>query len=73
MPHWLDMSVGMAGVPDWIPAVEAAGVAVKVLPTDEFFPHMAQAVAASEIDALQHVLQQANAMIAELRAADIPF
>src|SRR6202795_5325740 len=33
-------SVGMAGVPDWIPPIEAAGVAVKVLPTDEFFPHM---------------------------------
>jgi NitT/TauT family transport system substrate-binding protein len=41
-------SVGMAGVPDWIPPIEAAGVAVKVLPTDEFFPHMAQAVAASD-------------------------
>jgi len=41
-------SVGMAGVPDWIPPVEAAGVAVKVLPTDEFFPHMAQAIAASD-------------------------
>ncbi len=41
-------SAGMAGVPDWIPPVEAAGVAVKVLPTDEFFPHMAQAVAASD-------------------------
>ena len=41
-------SAGMAGVPDWIPPIEAAGVAVKVLPTDEFFPHMAQAVAASD-------------------------
>jgi NitT/TauT family transport system substrate-binding protein len=41
-------SVGMAGVPDWIPPVEAAGVAIKVIPTDEFFPHMAQAVAASD-------------------------
>src|ERR1700747_2697019 len=41
-------SVGMAGVPDWIPPVEAAGVKVKVIPTDEFFPHMAQAVAASD-------------------------
>jgi len=41
-------SVGMAGVPDWIPPVEAAGVPVNVLPTDEFFPHMAQAVAASD-------------------------
>jgi NitT/TauT family transport system substrate-binding protein len=41
-------SVGMAGVPDWIPPIEAAGVAINVLPTDEFFPHMAQAVAASD-------------------------
>src|SRR6202034_3301565 len=41
-------SVGMAGVPDWIPPVEAAGVKVEVLPTDEFFPHMAQAIAASD-------------------------
>ena len=41
-------SVGMAGVPDWIPPIEAAGVAVNVLPTDGFFPHMAQAVAASD-------------------------
>jgi len=41
-------SVGMAGVPDWIPPVEAAGVEVKVMPTDEFFPHMAQAIAASD-------------------------
>src|ERR1043166_4788409 len=41
-------SVGMAGVPDWIPPVQAAGVKVKILPTDEFFPHMAQAVAASD-------------------------
>jgi NitT/TauT family transport system substrate-binding protein len=41
-------SVGMAGVPDWIPPVEAAGVAVKILPTDQFFPHMAQAIAASD-------------------------
>ena len=41
-------SVAMAGVPDWIPPVQAAGVKVRVLPTDEFFPHMAQAVAASD-------------------------
>ncbi len=41
-------SAGMAGVPDWIPPVEAAGVAVRVLPTDEFFPHMAQAIGASD-------------------------
>src|SRR4051794_41432207 len=41
-------SVGMAGVPDWIPPVQAAGVKVKVIPTDEFFPHMAQAIAVSD-------------------------
>ncbi len=41
-------SVGMAGVPDWIPPVQAAGVKVRVLPTDEFFPHMAQGIAASD-------------------------
>jgi NitT/TauT family transport system substrate-binding protein len=41
-------SVAMAGVPDWIPPVQAAGVKVRILPTDEFFPHMAQAVAASD-------------------------
>jgi NitT/TauT family transport system substrate-binding protein len=41
-------SVGMAGVPDWIPPLEAAGVAVKVIPTDQYFPHMAQAIAASD-------------------------
>jgi NitT/TauT family transport system substrate-binding protein len=41
-------SVGMAGVPDWIPPVEAAGVKVRILPTDQFFPHMAQAIGASD-------------------------
>ena len=41
-------SVGMAGVPDWIPPVQAAGVKVKVMPSDEFFPHMAQGIAASD-------------------------
>jgi NitT/TauT family transport system substrate-binding protein len=41
-------SAGMAGVPDWIPPVEAAGVKVKIIPTDTYFPHMAQAIAASD-------------------------
>src|SRR4051795_10428150 len=41
-------SVGMAGVPDWIPPVQAAGVKVRVIPTEEFFPHMAQGIAASD-------------------------
>jgi NitT/TauT family transport system substrate-binding protein len=41
-------AAGMAGVPDWIPPVLAAGVNVKVIPTDEFFPHMAQAIGVSD-------------------------
>jgi len=41
-------SAGMAGVPDWIPPVQAAGVKVKVIPTDSFFPHMAQAIGVSD-------------------------
>ena len=41
-------SVGMAGVPDWIPPVQAAGVKVRVIPTEDFFPHMAQAIASSD-------------------------
>ncbi|MCX7315121.1 MAG: ABC transporter substrate-binding protein [Alphaproteobacteria bacterium] len=41
-------SQGMAGVPDWIPPVMAAGVKVKIIPTETFFPHMAQAIAASD-------------------------
>jgi len=31
-------SQGMAGVPDWIPPVMAAGVKVKIIPTEDFFP-----------------------------------
>ena len=41
-------SAGMAGVPDWIPPVQAAGVKVRVIPSDEFFPHMAQAIGVSD-------------------------
>src|SRR5246127_146707 len=41
-------AAGMAGVPDWVPPVQAAGVKVKVIPTDEFFPHMAQAIGVSD-------------------------
>ena len=41
-------SVAMAGVPDWIPPIQATGTKVKVIPTDEFFPHMAQGIAASD-------------------------
>ena len=41
-------SVGMAGVPDWIPPVEAAGVKVNILQTEDYFPHMAQGIATSD-------------------------
>src|SRR5262245_18007418 len=41
-------SVAMAGVPDWIPPVEAAGVKVRILPTEQYFPHMAQGIGASD-------------------------
>jgi NitT/TauT family transport system substrate-binding protein len=41
-------SAGMAGVPDWIPPVQATGVKVKIIPTDEFFPHMAQGIGVSD-------------------------
>ena len=41
-------SVGMAGVPDWIPPIQAAGVKVHVIPTEDYFPHMAQGIAASD-------------------------
>jgi NitT/TauT family transport system substrate-binding protein len=41
-------SAGMAGVPDWIPPVQAAGVKVKIIPSDEFFPHMAQGIGVSD-------------------------
>jgi len=41
-------SVGMAGVPDWVPPVQAAGVKVRVIPTEDYFPHMAQAIATSD-------------------------
>jgi NitT/TauT family transport system substrate-binding protein len=41
-------SAGLAGVPDWIPPVQAAGVKVKIIPTDDFFPHMAQAIGVSD-------------------------
>ncbi len=36
-------SVGMAGVPDWIALVEATGTKIKIIPTDEFFPHWRRA------------------------------
>src|SRR3954469_23352300 len=41
-------SAGMAGVPDWIPPVEAEGVKVKIIQSEEYFPHMAQGIATSD-------------------------
>src|SRR5438874_6240879 len=41
-------SVGMAGVPDWIPPVVAAGVKVRIIPSEQFFPHLAQGIGASD-------------------------
>jgi NitT/TauT family transport system substrate-binding protein len=41
-------SAGMAGVPDWIPPVQAAGVKVRIIPSDEYFPHMAQGIGVSD-------------------------
>ena len=41
-------SAGMAGVPDWIALVEAAGTKIKIIPTDEYFPHLAQGIAVSD-------------------------
>ena len=41
-------SAGMAGVPDWIANVQATGTKVNVIPTDDFFPHMAQAIGVSD-------------------------
>ncbi len=41
-------SQGMAGVPDWIPPVQAAGVKVDIIPTEDYFPHMAQGIATSD-------------------------
>jgi NitT/TauT family transport system substrate-binding protein len=38
----------MSGVPEWIVAIEDAGVAVETMPTDSVFPAMAQAILASD-------------------------
>jgi NitT/TauT family transport system substrate-binding protein len=58
-------SAGMAGVPDWIPPVQAAGVKVKVIPTDEFFPHMAQGIGVSD----QAIKQKPEVIRAVVKAA----
>jgi NitT/TauT family transport system substrate-binding protein len=58
-------SAGMAGVPDWIPPVQAAGVKVKVIPSDEFFPHMAQGIGVSD----QAIKQKPEVVRAIVKAA----
>jgi NitT/TauT family transport system substrate-binding protein len=57
-------AAGMAGVPDWIPPLQAAGVAVRVIPSDAFFPHMAQAIAASD-----QIIKDRPAMVRRFVAA----
>ena len=41
-------TVACACVPDWIPPIQAAGVKVKIMPADNYFPSMAQAIGASD-------------------------
>src|SRR5215510_846264 len=41
-------AAAMAGVPDWIPPIQTAGTKVKVIPSDQYFPHMAQAIGVSD-------------------------
>ena len=41
-------SVGMAGVPDWIALLQATGAKIKIIPTDQYFPHLAQGIAVSD-------------------------
>jgi len=39
---------GMAGVPDWIPPVLQSGLEIDIIPSDRFFPTMAQAIGVSD-------------------------
>jgi NitT/TauT family transport system substrate-binding protein len=41
-------TVGCACVPDWIPAIEGAGVKIRVIQSYDYFPGMAQAILASD-------------------------
>jgi len=47
-------AAGMAGVPDWIPPVMHAGVKVNIIPTEKYFPHMAQGIASSDDEIKQN-------------------
>jgi NitT/TauT family transport system substrate-binding protein len=46
-------SVAMAGVPDWVVSAEEAGLKVNLIPQDQIFESMAQAILASD-DAIQN-------------------
>ena len=72
-------SQGMAGVPDWIPPITATGVKVKVIPSEQFFPHLAQGIGASDdtiknrpdlvrkfVHAALHGMQPATGGLAEI-------
>ena len=41
-------AVGCACVPDWIPPMHAAKVKIRIIKSEDYFPHMAQAVLASD-------------------------
>ena len=41
-------AVGCACVPDWIPPILAAKVKIRIIKSEDYFPHMAQAVLASD-------------------------
>ena len=57
-------AVGPTGVWELVAAGKAAGVAVRVIPSDAFFPHMAQAIAASD-----QVIRDRPAMVRRFVAA----
>lgn len=56
----------MAGVPDWIPPVQAAGVAVNIMPSENFFPTMSQAIGSSD-----KAIKQNPAMIGKFVRASL--
>jgi NitT/TauT family transport system substrate-binding protein len=41
-------AVAMASVPDWIVDTESAGLKLRIMPADQYFPSMAQAIVASD-------------------------
>ncbi|MXW91472.1 MAG: ABC transporter substrate-binding protein [Rhodospirillaceae bacterium] len=41
-------AVGCACVPDWIPPIQAAKIKIRIIKSEDYFPHMAQASLASD-------------------------